>query len=97
MVDNADLVYDLRWRRPFFIKVLLVFENILSLLLDVILSRNIYKWIWKHQVFSAYHDQLVVFSLSLMVKNLTLHRIRVSWASLKVLVFFFQLLQDEFP
>lgn len=47
-VENKDLIWDLRWRRPFFLRELHVFENLLSLLWGIIHSQDRDKWNVKH-------------------------------------------------
>lgn len=56
-MENVDLVWDLRWHRSFYLRELYVYENILSMLQEVILSLKRDKWFWKLFVAHAYQDQ----------------------------------------
>lgn len=44
-MDNVDLVWDITWMILFFLREILVFENLLSMLLDIFLSEERDKWI----------------------------------------------------
>lgn len=95
----------LGWRRPLFVHQEPIVANLLSVFQGLSPSLNVNKWSWNHfkdgVFFVAFDYQAQMnrknyFILSLLHVNSTIPLISVSWTPLKVIIIFWQLLQDRF-